>query len=183
MPPSAKRVFRGELFDVYQWEQELFDGSTATFERLRRADTVIVFPVTPEGKIVVLEQEQPGRGPFTSVPGGRIDPGESVLEASRRELREESGYEAEELTLWFALQPASKIDWAVFAIIARGCKKVGESTPDAGERLKVREVAFDEFLNIASDESFYDREVVTRVLRAQLDPQEMSKLRELFGVQ
>ena len=36
IPPEAKCVFRGKIFDVYQWPQRLYDGSTATFEMLRR---------------------------------------------------------------------------------------------------------------------------------------------------
>ncbi len=43
MPDHARRVFRGEVFDVYQWEQEMFDGSKAVFEKLIRQDTVIIY--------------------------------------------------------------------------------------------------------------------------------------------
>ena len=32
IPENAKKVFTGQVFDVYQWEQEMFDGSKATFE-------------------------------------------------------------------------------------------------------------------------------------------------------
>ena len=46
MPEHAKKVFSGVMFDVYQWEQEMYDGSTATFEKLTRPDTAQVIPVT-----------------------------------------------------------------------------------------------------------------------------------------
>ena len=59
IPPDAKKVFSGVLFDVYQWEQKMFDGSVATFEKLKRPDTVVVFPVLPNGRIILTEQEQP----------------------------------------------------------------------------------------------------------------------------
>ena len=32
VPDGATRVFQGEIFGVYQWPQQLFDGSTDTFE-------------------------------------------------------------------------------------------------------------------------------------------------------
>lgn len=60
IPQTAKRVFEGKLFDVYQWDQELFDGKTITFEKLKRPDTVNVIPITTDGQIVISEQEQTG---------------------------------------------------------------------------------------------------------------------------
>ena len=60
IPDNAKKVFGGVLFDVYQWEQELFDGTKTIFEKLKRPDTVVVFPVLDDGKILLTEQEQPG---------------------------------------------------------------------------------------------------------------------------
>lgn len=45
IPSHATKVFSGVIFDVYQWEQELFNGNIATFEALRRPSTVIIIPV------------------------------------------------------------------------------------------------------------------------------------------
>lgn len=59
-------MFKGVIFDVYQWEQEMFDGTTQTFEKLKRPDTIMVIPVTEDGKIILTEQEQPGKKPFIS---------------------------------------------------------------------------------------------------------------------
>ncbi len=46
MPANAKRVFKGVVFDTYQWEQDMYDGTKKTFEKLKRPDTVVVFPVS-----------------------------------------------------------------------------------------------------------------------------------------
>src|SRR3989344_4305397 len=99
LPEHAKRVFKGAVFDVYQWEQELYDGTHKTFEKLKRPDTVVVFPVLDDGKILLTEQEQPGKEPFIGATGGKVEEGEDILEAVKRELLEESGYEAEEFIL------------------------------------------------------------------------------------
>ena len=49
IPKQAECKFRGELFDVYQWPQKLFDGSMSTFEMLKRDDTVVIVGIlTPE---------------------------------------------------------------------------------------------------------------------------------------
>jgi ADP-ribose pyrophosphatase len=180
IPADAKRVFQGVLFDVYQWEQKLYDGSTATFEKLKRPDTVVVFPVLEDGRILLTEQEQPGKGPFLGTTGGRVDEGEDVLDAAKRELLEESGYVAQEFSLWDAQQPISKLDWAVYVFIAKGVKKVAEQKLDSGEKIVLKPVTFDEFLELGTQPDFSEKEIVPKLFEAKLDPQKKEILRKLF---
>lgn len=182
IPENAKRVFKGVIFDVYQWEQEMYDGTKATFERLKRPDTVVVFGVLPDGKILLTEQEQPGRGPFIGATGGRVDEGEDILEAAKRELLEESGYTAEEFILWDAQYPVGKIDWVVFTFVAKGLKKVADMDLDAGEKIKLLPLTLDEFINIPANKNifFAEQEIIFKLLEAKLDPIKKKELEELF---
>ena len=180
MPDNAKKVFKGVLFDVYQWEQEMFDGTKATFEKLKRPDTVVVFPVLPNGNILLTKQEQPGKEPFMGATGGRVDEGEDILSAAKRELLEESGYEAEEFILLDAQHPTSKIDWVVYTFIAKGLKKVANLHLDAGEKIELLEVSFEEFVDIVPKENFSEKELLPRIFEARLDVEKMKELKELF---
>lgn len=182
IPEHAKRVFKGVIFDVYQWEQEMFDGTKATFEKLKRPDTVVVFPVLPDGKIILTEQEQPGKEPFVGATGGRVDEGEDILSAAKRELLEESGYEAEEFVLWDAQHPTSKIDWVVFTFVAKGLKKVADLHLDAGEKIKLMNVSLDELIDLTANEnkSFSEQEIVLKLLKAKFDPEKREELNKLF---
>lgn len=167
IPASAKRVFKGVIYEVYQWEQELFDGSKATFEMLKRPDTVEILPVTTEGKILINYEEQPGSKPFVDVPAGRMDFGDDPELEARRELVEETGYEPEEMILWDTIQPSSKMDWLVFMFIAKGCRKVSEPKLESGEKIETKEVNFDEFMRLISDDKFRGDDLVLKVLRAK----------------
>jgi ADP-ribose pyrophosphatase len=174
-------VFKGVMFDTYQWEQEMYDGTTATFEKLKRPDTVVIFPVLDNGKIILTRQEQPGKKPFVGAVGGRIDEGEDVLDAAKRELREESGYEADEFILWKAEHPTSKIDWVVFTFIAKGLKKVHEQDLDTGEKIKLMEVSLDELSDIALNPDFSEREVIPDLLESKINPNKREELENLFS--
>jgi len=160
----------------------MFDGTKTTFEKLKRPDAVVVFPVLPDGKIILTEQEQPGKKPFISATGGRVDEGEDILAAAKRELLEESGYEAEEFILWDAQHPTSKIDWVVYTFIAKGLKKVADLHLDAGEKIKLLPVTLNKLVDMATSghESFYEKEVIIKFFEAKLNPKKMEELKELF---
>ncbi|MEK7616107.1 MAG: NUDIX domain-containing protein [Patescibacteria group bacterium] len=184
IPKNAKLVHKGILFDVYQWQQEMFDGTTKTYEKLERKDSVTILPVTTDGMILLGREEQPGREPFISIPGGQVEEGEEPEEAARREFLEETGYEARELELWQTVHPyGNKIDWDVYGYVGRGCKKVADQNLDSGEKIQLELVSFDDFIQIAAfDENFRVEELTKIVLRAMLQPEEMQKLKWLlFG--
>lgn len=180
IPENAKQSFKGVLFDVYQWEQELFDGTKKIFEKVKRPDTVVVFPVLPDGKIILTKQEQPGREPFIAATGGMVDEGEDILTAAKRELLEESGYEAEEFILWDSQHPSAKIDYVVYTFIAKGLKKVADLHLDAGEKIELMMVTFDELLEIGTKKNFTEVEIVHKLFEAKLDPNNKKELKELF---
>ncbi|MFA7662949.1 MAG: NUDIX hydrolase [Patescibacteria group bacterium] len=180
IPDRAKKVFTGILFDVYQWEQELFDGTKTLFEKIKRPDTVVIFPILDDGKIILTKQTQPGREPFLGTIGGRVDKDEGVLEAAKRELLEESGYEASDFVLLSAQHPTSKIDWVVYTFIAKNLKKVAEMNLDAGEKINLKLVDFDEFIELTLNKKFVEKEILSKFYEAKLDPKKMKELNKLF---
>lgn len=180
IPSHAKLIFKGKLFDVYQWEQELYDGSKTIFEKVKRIDTVNVLPVTNDGKIILSKQLQPGTKPFIGCLGGQIDEGESPFNATKRELLEETGYESDDIVLWDAIQPIEKIDWAIYTFIARNCYKKQEQKIEAGEKIELLFLTFDEFLSILKDETYRDTEIALKILRIKDNNEELEKVKKLF---
>jgi ADP-ribose pyrophosphatase len=67
------------------------------FYRVVLSDFAVVVPITASGEIVMVRGYKHGLGRVTlSVPAGLIHEGEPPLDAARRELLEETGYEAAE---------------------------------------------------------------------------------------
>lgn len=144
VPDQAKRVFKGEIHDVYQWPQALYDGSEATFEMLKRADTVSVFCVV-DGKLIILDDEQPHSGTRISIPGGRVDDTDRSIEfAAQREVLEETGYTFRSWRIIQVWQPHFKTEWFTYLLVAQDVIDKQATKHDAGEKIIAHEVSFDE---------------------------------------
>ncbi|HRF28461.1 MAG TPA: NUDIX hydrolase [Candidatus Saccharibacteria bacterium] len=145
IPSNAERVFEGKIFDVYQWRQEMFDGSFATYENLRRPDTVLVIAID-DGKIIINDSNQPHRGHKYELPGGRVDANdESILAAAKREMLEETGYEFSDWKLLDVIKPQQKMEWFVYTFLAMNKTKVGQQNLDEdGEQINLLYLNYDD---------------------------------------
>lgn len=168
IPEHAEKVFEGQLFDVFQWEQELYDGSRKIFEKVQRTDTTDIIAITEDEKVIVLEQEQPGKGKFFSLPGGSIDRDEDPMDNAKRELLEETGYESKDISLWYSTQQVSKIDWALYIFVARNCKKISDQNLDGGEKIKVLLVSMEEFIDMIIDQKIVLTPLTMQLLKENL---------------
>ena len=181
IPESAKCVFKGVLFQVWQWEQKQFDDSFKTFEMVKREDCVTILGITKDKKIIVNLEEQPHRGSFISIPGGVANSDEELLDSAKRELLEETGYESENWEVWFVsdVLQSHKIEWWNHFYIARDCEKTSDVHFDPGEKIETKFFDFEEFLKITQDESFRNREI-SKIIKEILNSQNIEEEKQKF---
>jgi len=179
IPASAKRVFKGVIFDVYQWEQKMFDGSMATFERLKRPSTIQVIPIMGS-KIILAREQQPLQEEKYSFIGGRQEEGETDLETAKRELMEEAGLASNDWELLWNFDSFGKIDWKICVFVAKNCKKVAAQKLDPGEKITPEEYSFDEFVEKVCDPSFLEKESSNLVYRMKAERKIQELQRKLF---
>ncbi len=182
IPSHAKKVFNGKIFDVYQWEQEMFDGSRKTFEKTSRSDHAVIIAVTKDKKIVIEHQDQPNNHGLVSTPAGGLESGEDPLDGAKRELLEETGYTSEDWHLWKVSSPNEKIRSDIYYFIARDCNLSGKQNTDAGERIRIELVDFDQFLVLTESDDFRDWILGRYIMQVRLHPDRLSAFRQLLGL-
>ena len=167
IPKTAKRVFAGKIFELYQWRQKLYDGSSSTFEMLKRADTVVVIGIV-DGNVVLEEQEQPSKPKHFTLPAGRIDPGETPLAAARREMHEETGMTFGKWELKAVNQLHNKFEWFVYTFVAQDLINREPQRLEAGERIKISAVPFARIVKLVKQgEMHWSQFLVQKILNGK----------------
>ena len=129
------KFLRVELHEV-----ELHDGQVIPdWPWLVTPDFINVVAVTEEGQFLCFRQTKYAVAGVTLAPvGGYLEPGEAPLAAAKRELLEETGYEAE---FWQALGSywvdANRGAGQAHLYLAQGARKVAEPDADDLEEMEL----------------------------------------------
>jgi ADP-ribose pyrophosphatase len=180
LPPR----YQGPLLTVYQWEQPLSTGDTVTFERCVRPDTVAVIGFLDAKTILLTQEKQLGRtDTFIDVPGGRVDPGEDHEAAARRELREETGYEASALLPWETVEYGGLIRFRQSIYLAKGLTlaTTPSETHDPTEEISLLPLPLEEAVQLCLTKNLRRAEVSLALLRLHYDPASKERLRAFLS--
>lgn len=181
---NEKLVYRGKKFRVYEWEQTLFNGTTAIFERVEHIPSVTILTMQDD-KLVIQKQTQPHlTHTFYSLPGGGVDEGEEPLAAARRELLEEEGLTSDDWE-YFMLggKQSESYYWENHIYIARNCKKGEDPRLDAGERIEHLLYTPEEFFELLDHADFRHQDILPELLLIRNHPEKRAAFLAKLGLQ
>lgn len=114
-------------------------GSEHSFFVVEANDWMNVIPVTADGQVVCVRQYRHGTEEISlEIPGGIVDDGESPLESARRELLEETGYEADEIVQIGVVAPNPAIqNNRCHSFVAKNARPAGKQALDSTEEIDV----------------------------------------------
>jgi ADP-ribose pyrophosphatase len=114
------------------------DDREADWDILDGGRTVAVVAITTDNDALLTRQFRPGPGKvMLELAGGLVEEHEDVLDAAARELREETGYVADHMTLVGQTSLASYATHLRHAVLATGCRPLAEQRLDEDEFCEV----------------------------------------------
>ncbi len=155
---ESASVYTCDGFDIVNEQVELPDGTAAEFDYLVDDASVVILPFTPEGEVVLVEEwrhavKRRNRG----LPAGGLEGDETPEEAVHRELREETGYETDEIQHLTTVEPANGFSDAVFHYFAAyNCERSGSQNLDVDESIEVTRASFAELLSAVENGELRD---------------------------
>ncbi|PMH46024.1 ADP compounds hydrolase NudE [Vibrio sp. 10N.286.49.B3] len=94
-------IAQSKLFAIESLDLRFSNGVERTYERMKPSNrnAVMMVPITPQGDLLLVREYAAGTDRYElGFPKGLIDIGESAIDAANRELKEEIGFGAQQLT-------------------------------------------------------------------------------------
>lgn len=133
---SSRTLYSGRVFGVRRDQVIEPGGVEATRDVVVHPGSVVVMPVFPGGRVLLIRQYRHSVGCFLwELVAGRIDRGESPLTAARRELAEETGYTARRYRKLMDLFPTPGFVTERMVVFAAEGLREGQARPEEDERI------------------------------------------------
>jgi ADP-ribose pyrophosphatase len=133
---SSTTIYEGPVFGIRRDEVIEPTGVRATRELITHPGSVVLLPVLPDGRILLIQQYRHATRQYLwELVAGRIDPGETPKVAAGRELIEETGYRAKRLRVFLDVFPTPGfLEERMFILLAEGLT-AGKAEPEEDEKI------------------------------------------------
>jgi ADP-ribose pyrophosphatase len=136
---SSRQLLKNDIFTVT--DDEAVDPGGFKIHRaiVQHRGSAVMMPVDAKRRILLVRQYRlPARQSLWELPAGRVDEGETVLTAARRELVEETGYRARKWRKLVSFFPSPGYVAEKMTIFMATELTEGKATPMEDERIECR---------------------------------------------
>jgi ADP-ribose pyrophosphatase len=178
---KSKLAYQGKVFTVFTEQVREPNGVEATRDVVRHSGSVVILAVddttNPADPLVVIERQfrHAADQYLLELPAGRVEPGENVLAAAKRELIEETGYRAKKWTklVRYYASPGFVGEWMEI-YLATGIA-AGVAEPEDDEKIEVRLVPLSQLVKMCAAGEIHDGKTIVGTMiyaqrRADLKP-------------
>jgi len=151
---SSKTVYQGKVFWVTRDVVEEPGGVKATRDVIRHNGSVVVLAVDTETNakdpgILLIRQYRHAAGKLLlELPAGRIEPGEKLVPAAKRELIEETGYRAKRWSKHATYYASPGFLTETMTILLAEGLTLGEAAPEEDEKIELHMTPLSEVMKM-----------------------------------
>jgi ADP-ribose pyrophosphatase len=167
---SSKTVYQGNVFWVTRDEVLEPGGVKATRDVIRHNGSVVILAVDTESNpkdpgILLIRQYRHAAGKLLlELPAGRIEPGEKIIPAGKRELIEETGYRAKRWSKHVNYYASPGFLTETMTILLAEGLTLGEASPEDDEKIEIHMTPLSQVLRLIHAGKIEDGKTLIGVL-------------------
>lgn len=168
---KSETLFRGKVFDLQVDQIEYNSGNPGVREIAIHPGGAVVVPIKNDGKIVFVKQfRYPLQKVLLELPAGKLEVGEDPMKCAVRELEEETGYKAEEITKLGAIYTTPGFCTEVLHIyLAKGLTPGNHNREEGEHGMEVLELTREEIEEKIKNGDLVDAKSLSGILMAKVN--------------
>jgi ADP-ribose pyrophosphatase len=162
---SSEMIYQGRVFGLRRDEVLEPSGLRTTREVITHPGSVVVLPVLPDGRIVMIRQYRHATRQYLwELVAGRKEPEETPKQGAARELLEETGYRAKRFKVFLDVFPTPGfLEERMYILLAEGLT-AGKAQPEEDEKIEVRAYRVNELKKMIKSGRLKDAKSIAGIL-------------------
>jgi ADP-ribose pyrophosphatase len=167
---SSRLLHEGRNFDFLVDQVELPNSHVTQRDIVRHPGAVAIVPLLGDGRVALIRQYRYAAGKnLLEIPAGTLEQEEPPLECAARELREETGYGADEIEpLLSCFMAPGYSDEVIHFFVARGLSVVGDD-PEEDEEITLELYSLEEVRRMIVENVIEDAKTIVSILSLRGD--------------
>src|SRR5215203_6088440 len=163
---SSEKLLETPIFSVTQDRAIDPDGFEIKRAIVQHGGSAVMMPVDDKGCVLLVRQYRvPAKAFMWELPAGRVDAGETVLQAAKRELVEETGFKAKKWTKLASFYVSPGFLAEKMTVFLAEDLKEGEQTPMEDERIQMQWFKAKEVDDMIADGKIQDAKTMVGFFR------------------
>lgn len=161
---KSERIYEGAIINLRKDTVTVMNG-TSQREIIEHNGGAVLAAITDEGKMVMVRQyRKPAGRLMLEAPAGKIDPGEAAERTAVRELKEETGYTAQNVKLLMSFYPSvGYSEEKLYLYLCTGLTE-GETNFDENEAIDIELYEIDELYEMVMAGKIEDGKTIIAIL-------------------
>lgn len=161
---ESQRIYEGAIINLRRDKVTVQNG-TSYREIVEHNGGAVLAALTAEGKLVMVRQfRKPAERVMLEVPAGKIDVGETPMQAAVRELKEETGYTAGNVKHLLSFYPSVGYSQEQLHLYLCTDLTAGETCFDENEAIDIEEMEVELLFNMVQSGQIQDAKTVIAIL-------------------
>jgi ADP-ribose pyrophosphatase len=166
---ESQPIFHGKVISLQVDKVLLPDGNTSTREIVKHPGAVGILAFVDQEHILIVRQYRKALGKeIFEIPAGKLDPGERPEDTAKRELEEETGYQAKSVRFINSFYTSPGFANELLYLYEADQLVKGTLNLDQDEFLEVHTITLREALQLMQTEKIHDAKTAFAIMYWQL---------------